>query len=847
MFRFPSRLILIGSLVGFGLAGGQETPGERVRPGAEVPASAEGTAFFEKKIRPVLVKECYGCHSTEKGKKVRGGLALDSREGMRKGGDSGPVLVPGNPARSLLIKALNHGDAKIAMPPKKKLDASVVRAFEDWIRSNAPDPRGEGKVASKYVDIEKGRAHWAYQPPKKVAPLPVKQTAWPRTDVDRFVLAALERKGLMPGDDADRQTLLRRATFDLIGLPPTPAEVDAFLTDRSPEAFAKVVDRLLHSPRFGEKWARHWLDVARYAESTGKTVNFAYPHAWRYRDYVIAAFNADKPYDQFVKEQLAGDLMPADDPKVKAERLIATGFLAIGPKTLNERNGLRFELDVADEQIDVTTQAFLGITAACARCHDHKFDPIPQTDYYALAGIFRSTETCYGTVRFINAQRPGQLLTLPQEAGPVVALEKLSDAQRRRIEGQIQGVRDSMRKATDPIQRFFASGRISLLQARLDAFDDQGEPKRLAMGVRDKPAGRTSAWSRGGFAGFTFNGTRAIADSPVYLRGEPDQPADARVPRGTLQVMTRVPLRIQATSSGRLELADWIAHKDNPLTARVLVNRVWLQLFGRGLVPTADDFGLAGRPPSHPELLDHLARHFMDNGWSIKKLIRQVVMSRVYQLGSTARAAAVEVDPDNTLLWRMTPRRLDAESLRDAVLAVSEQLLSEPPVGSVVARAGEGPVMQFRAFGDTVAAAINDPRNRHRSIYLPIIRENVPEVLSLFDAADPALITSDRPQTTVPSQGLFLMNSAFVMRAADAAAERLLESRDSEATRIHAAFVRFCGRPPTPREQAAARTFFEAYRTRLSKEGMARSRQERESWSAFCQALFASAEFQYRK
>jgi hypothetical protein len=818
---------------------GKEDPDKALTP--------EAAAFFEKRIRPVLVAECYGCHSAERVKKVKGGLNLDTREGLRKGGRSGPVIVPGNPSESLLLKALGHGDPTLAMPPKKKLAAAVVRDFEEWVRLGAPDPRTGAKSAYKYIDIEQGRKHWAYQPPKRVAEPRVKNAAWPRTDVDRFILAALEAKGLKPVADADRRALLRRVSFDLTGLPPTPAEAEAFAADPSPDAFGKVVDRLLASPRFGEKWARHWLDVARYAESTGKTVNFAYPHAWRYRDYVIAAFNADKPYDQFIKEQLAGDLMKSDDPKVTAERLIAPGFLAIGPRTLNERSGLKFELDTVDEQIDVTTQAFLGVTAACARCHDHKFDPIPQRDYYALAGIFRSTETCYGTVRYINAQRPTPLLPLPKAASPVAAVPRQSRAERKRVEDQIKAVRDSTKRMKDPIQKFFASGRISLLQAKLDAYDSDGNPKLLAMGVRDKPARSGFSPPRGGFAGFTYDGTRAIADSPVYNRGEPDQPGESRVRRGTLQVITRAPLKVGPASSGRLELAEWIASKDNPLTARVMVNRVWLQLFGRGLVPTANDFGLAGRPPTHPELLDRLAYRFTDNGWSVKKLIKHLVMSRVYQLSSTANPDAVEVDPDNTLLWRMTPRRLDAESLRDALLAVSGQLDTTPPVGSAVAKAGEGPVTRFGFGGDPIAAAVNDPRNTHRSIYLPIVRDRLPEVLSLFDGADPVLITADRPTTTVPSQSLFLLNNAFVLRAADAAADRLLMGKGAEADRIREAFVRFYGRPPMAREQAGAAAFLKAYRAQLTKDRVPALRQERESWSAFCQALFASAEFQYRK
>lgn len=809
---------------------------------------AEAMAFFEKKIRPVLVMECYACHSRGGDKKIRGGLILDTREGALKGGDTGPVIIPGNPSQSLLLKALSHSDPKLSMPPKKKLDPVIIHDFEEWIRMGAPAPRTEVQGARKEAGTEPGSNHWAYQLPRKSVTPKVKNTAWPRTDVDRFILAALESKEIPPVDDADQQTLFRRVTFDLTGLPPTLSEMEAFAKDSSPNAYEKVVDRLLESPRFGEKWGRHWLDVARYAESTGKTVNFNYSHAWRYRDYVINAFNSDKPYNQFIKEQLAGDLMTSDDPKVKAERLIATGFLAIGPKTLNERNGLKFELDVVDEQIDVTTQAFLGITAACARCHDHKIDPISQKEYYALAGIFRSTETCYGTVRYINAQRQGPLLTLPNEANPTTALPRLTDMERKRIEDQIKGVRDSMRNMKDPTQQFFATGRISLLQARLDAFTPDGTPKLLAMGVRDKPAGPESSPNRsrfGGPGGFSFDGTQTIADSPVYNRGEPDKPGDFRVPRGTLKVLTRTPL--QASGSGRLELAEWIANRENPLTARVMANRIWLHLFGRGLVPSPDDFGLGGRTPTHPELLDNLAHHFMDNQWSIKKLIKHLVMSRVYQLGSMANPDAIKTDPDNSLLWRMTPRRLDAESLRDALLAASGQITTTPPVGSVVAQAGEGPVTQPRIGGNQIAAAINDPKNTHRSIYLPIIRDNPPEALSLFDAADPALITSERPRTTVPSQGLFLMNNEMVLRAADATANLLLKTSDSEAKRIQNAFARCYSRQPTTMEQSGAEAFLKAYRAQIAKDRNPGQQEESEVWSAFCQALFASAEFQYRR
>jgi hypothetical protein len=854
-FLTPEQL---GKLRELGKKGG---PGQGKQPA--LPAAfndrptAEQLTFFEKKIRPVLVEQCYQCHSEEaaRQKKLKGGLYLDTRDGTRTGGDTGAAVVPGGPEKSLLVRALRHTDDGLRMPPKAKLPDAAVADFEVWVKMGAPDPRGGAKVAKTEIDIEKGRQFWAFQPPKK-APVPsftdAKRSAWVRSPIDAFLLAEMDKKGVTPVGDADRRTLLRRVTFDLTGLPPTPEEVEAFVADTSPAAFEKVVDRLLASPRFGERWGRHWLDLARYAETTGKTVNFNLPHAWRYRDYVIAALNADKPYDQFVKEQLAGDLMPTDDPKVRAERLIATGFLAVGPKALNERNGTQFELDLADEQIEVTTQAFLGITAACARCHDHKFDPIPQADYYALTGIFRSTETCYGTVRFINAFRTAPLLTLPKDSGVPVALDRLMDADRRRIEGRIEAIQDRMKdiKADQQIQRLFANGQLSLLRAQLDAYDAEGNPKLLAMGVRDKPAGRGFGPPQGPPFGMgPFGGTRTVADSPVYTRGEVNKPG-AVVSRGFLQVIggTGLPTGVKnRAGSGRLELANWIAAKDNPLTARVEANRVWLYLFGRGLVPTPDNFGAAGQPPSHPALLDYLAVTFVDDGWSVKKLIRRVVLSHAYQLDSRNDPKNFAVDPDNVLVWRMSPRRLDAEALRDATLAVSGQLDAKPPVGSFVARQGDGPTTGPR-FAGAVANAVNDPRNIARSVYLPVVRDNLPEALSLFDAADPSLVVAERPTTTTPAQSLYQLNNPFMLRAADATADRLMKEKTTDAERVRAAYLLVYGRPPAEKELAGATDFVARYKEAVGKKGRVSSpRLDRETWSTFCQALLASAEFQYRK
>ncbi len=823
--------------------------------------TAEQLTFFEKKIRPVLVEHCYKCHSTE-AEKIKGEFLLDTRAGIRTGGTTGPAIVPGNPDRSVLIQGLRHKNPDTAMPPKGKLPDQVIADFEAWVKMGAPDPRDGAAAATgnKYVvDIEKGRSFWAFVPPARPKVPEVSQAQFAiHNTIDNFIVAGWNRAGLTPVGDADRRTLIRRVTLDLTGLPPSPQAVEAFLADPAPNAFEKVVDQLLASPQFGERWGRHWLDVARYAESSGKTVNVSYPHAWRYRDYVIAAFNADKPYDQFIREQVAGDLMNGGNAKIRAERIVATGFLAIGPKLLNERNTTQFELDIADEQLDVTTQAFLGITAACARCHDHKFDPISQRDYYALAGIFRSTETCYGTIRQLQSQRPSPTISLPATSGvPAGTRDQLTATERTRIEKQIKDINTAAAEATEPIRRLFTSAQVAQLQSRLDAFDAEGKPKLLAMGVRDKPAGRGPGGGQFGPGGFGpkggfgarggFGGSPTIADSPIYARGEPDKPSAQRVPRGTLEVLAKKPLTIRGNTSGRLELANWIASETNPLTARVMVNRVWLHLFGRGLVPTPDNFGAAGMPPTHPELLDYLACTFMADQWSVKKLIKHVVMSHAYQLDSRFDAKNHERDPENAAIWRMSPRRLDAESLRDSMLAVSGQLTIPPPTGSVVAQVGEGPVTRPRLGGQQIMGAINDSRNTQRSVYLPIIRDNLPEALALFDAPDPSLIAADRPTTTVPSQGLFLMNNPFVIRAADMAASKLAKETTTDTERIRAAYLSFYSRPPNEQELATAQKFLATYQAQLAKDRVTATQQQREKWGAFCQALFASAEFQYRR
>ncbi len=802
---------------------------------------AGGVEFFEKNIRPVLSQKCYGCHSTEGGKS-KGGLLLDTREGIRAGGDSGHAVVPGNVKDSLLIKALSYTDKDLAMPPKKeggKLPDDVIGKFEQWVQMGAPDPRenAAGKiVVRKTWDVEEGRKFWAYQPPKAEPAPAVKDATWPRSDVDHFLLAAMEAKGLHPVVDADKATLIRRVYFDLIGLPPRPEEVDAFLKDNTPNAYAKIVDRLLASPQFGERWGRHWLDVARYGESSGKERNFTFPTAWRYRDWVIAAMNVDKPYDQFIREQIAGDLMPHSTPEQRDQLVIATGFLAIGTKSLNEKNRELFRMNTVDEQIDTTTRAVLATTVGCARCHDHKFDPIAQKDYYAMAGIFKSSETYFGTgdsakgkngtaliplamMEKTAAPSPGVAATPPTATKPDFK-QRLAEIERRNPKAAARIKALPPARQPQVLERVMARiGENSPAKKNASAAPAASSTKAECMGVLDARPG----------------------DARLLVRGEIDQPADM-IPRGVVAVLTNgaVP-KIPGTASGRLELANWLTASTNPLTARVMVNRVWQHLFGEGIVGTADNFGATGEKPSNPALLDALALQFMREGWSVKSLIRSIVQTRAYQLSSASDPKAMDSDPDNHLFWRQAPRRLDAEAIRDAMLAASGQLDIAPAQGSFVATIGEAYV------GRGVRPEVFTNYESHkRSVYLPIVRDNVPEVLDLFDFAEPSLVIASRDVTNVPSQALYLMNNRFVREQADALAQRVLTAPLDFPGRINLAHQLTLGRPATTAEFQRAHAYLLSEAQALmpakdtSKEAAAL-----QSWATFCQALFASAEFRY--
>ena len=814
-----------------------------------------GLEFFEKRIRPVLVEHCYKCHSVDK--KKQGGLLLDSRAGARKGGDSGPAVVPSKPEESLLLGAMRYEDFE--MPPKGKLPANVIRDFERWIRIGAPDSRDGGAVTveASSPSVEEGRSFWAFQPVRDKPDPKVKDAAWPRSKMDRLILARLESKGLRPVGDASPEVLLRRLSFDLTGLPPTPDELKEFLatvkSDRD-KAVSAAVARMLNSPQFGERWGRHWLDVVRFAESSGGGRTRIFDHAWRYRDYVVDSFNQDKPFALFVKEQIAGDLLTFDSKAEAAAALTATSFLAIAPTNYELQDKELLDMDVVDEQLTVTGKAFLGMTIGCARCHDHKFDPIPTRDYYALAGIFKSTKTLnHANVSNpimqplpLDAETKKRIADHARQVGPLkkeiaaleLTLKKLSKAPGpgsltldnllgvsadESGESQVQGESSVLKlgtvKRTGPwkestdipgfvgktyhfsydqssrIEYSFPLGKPATLEVRLSYTASSNRAAKVPVTIRHregetvrhvdmkkKPTIDGSFVSLGTFEFdksavvlISAEGTsgaviadavqlllvgsadaKTKTDAPKKPRGnkprsgviskpesplarerrlatrkltekrwnelraevkeleknapppapvvmsvsEHDKPGDCAlcirgnvhnpgpmVPRGFLSVIGGdEQLDLAKGSSGRLELAGWIARGENPLTARVYVNRVWYWLFGAGLVRSVDNFGRMGELPSHPRLLDHLAAEFVRNGWSTKKLIRQIVLSRTYQLSSETSPEAAQLDPENRLLSHSPRKRLDAESIRDAVLAVSGQLDLTPGGPTITCR-----------------------------------------------------------------------------------------------------------------------------------------------------------------
>ena len=913
------------------------------RSATPAPAEAE-IEFFERKIRPLLVQHCYSCHARGQRK---GGLSLDSRESLLAGGDSGTAVALGKPEESLLIAAIGYaGD--VQMPPAGKLADAEIAALKEWVALGAPwpdEPQGGGSIRADGTITEADRQFWSFQPIADPAPPAVKGRDWPRRPLDAYVLARLEAEGLHPAPEADRRTFIRRASFDLVGLPPSAAEVEAFVADPAPDAHERLIDRLLASPHHGERWARHWLDVARYGEDQAHTFQARmYPSGYRYRDWVIDAFNRDLPFDRFVLEQIAGDLLddssaPGDE---RLRRMPALGFFALGPVYYNDAGCVeRAKADEYDDRVDTLCRGFLGLTVSCARCHDHKFDPISSRDYYALAGVFASSEyreaplappdvvERYDQARakvkqaeerlkeaqtqaarqlgeslapqtakylvavwkFENRRKSEPGLTFAAAAGEAGLEELLLERWRRlcetdrdakhalfapwrdllakqdaakdlsadaaalteveqaagSIEAAIVAAIDKRRQLEEQFSRQLAElkpgepqpKKPDLEQPAADALkyivDDRNAPlalpkeevgKRLAEDRRQALAGMQSEIDElKKAAGEKYPIAHSLtegkaANLKIHRRGNPADLGD-EAPRQFLAVLSPAEAKPFEQGSGRLELARAIADGNNPLTARVFVNRVWQQHFGRGIVGTPSNFGMLGERPTHPELLDHLARRFVAGGWSVKTLQREIMLSATYRQASTFAAANYERDPDNRLLWRMNRRRLDVEAWRDAVLAACGNL----------DRSLGGPSFK-----------LDDAANRRRTLYAAVSRHELNPMLRLFDFPDPNLSAERRTITTVPMQQLFVLNSEFMTGQAKLLAARALaEPATDDAARIERIYQFAFGRSPTDRERQLAREFLAGDGSPASEPASAKL----SPWEQYAQALLSTNEFMF--
>ena len=880
------------------------------------PPLAANDELFEKRIRPLLAAKCQVCHSAEQ---RMGELDLSSAEGFQKGGARGALVDAAEPAESLLLRAL-HYEGNLKMPPMGKLAAEEVAAVEDWVRAGAEWPADRGPAGD-------GR-HWSFQPVKPLAG---------RGGIDELLLARLRPKGLGLAPEADRLTLLRRATYDLTGLPPTPDEIEAYLADDAPGAFERVVDRLLASPRYGERWGRHWLDVARYADSTGADEDHRYPHAWRYRDYVIRAFNDDKPYDRFVREQIAGDLLPGEG--FSTEGVVATGFLALGPKLIAEIDKPKMFYDSVDEQIEVTSKAFLGLTLACARCHDHKFDPLTAKDYYAMASIFASTKNWAkvegSPVVSTLYERP--LVPLEQEREYDQALQRIDDkkdeikellgkAGRRYRDARMDRLAEYMRAAYVVYERGFEAWQVAYAHglepdvlerwakflkptrerrpqleewyaanneaeraravaeyqrryqataaerdALLAAWEAEAEAAKAAGAeAPEKPkffAGDDRFFaevSAGPFALPQVDRDRHLdsetlatlasleaeqrlleetapkpplanavnegepVEQHVFLRGDPRQHGDLVSKRFPV-VLAGEEQQPIAQGSGRLELAHWIASPQNPLTARVMANRIWLWHFARAIVPTPDNFGRVGEAPTHPELLDYLAGELVRSGWSIKSMHRLIMLSKAYRMSSKPSAEQLEKDADNRLFSRFPSRRLTVEEIRDSLLSLDGSLETEM----------YGALMEGKGTDNEFADArksLHPDDSRRRTVYLPLRRSNLPTMLSLFDFGDAVTTNPQRSSTNVAPQALYMMNSEFVAARAAALAGSLLadESLDDRG-RLARAYLLTLNRPAGDDWLGLAADYLAGYPADDPEQ----------AWTSLCRTLIASNDFLY--
>jgi mono/diheme cytochrome c family protein len=806
------------------LSGLEVWKGEGPIPASESPKFAtaptpEQLAFFESKVRPVLADHCYKCHSA-KAEKIKGGLVLDSRSGVAKGGDNGAVITPGDPDASLLVQAIRHGDEDTAMPPKKKLAPEHITALEQWVKMGAPDPRTDDTVAvveaKSAIDWDKARGWWSFKPLAAPSPPPVKDAAWPANDIDRFILARIEAAGLQPSADAEPRALIRRATYDLTGLPPTPEEVEAFVRDsisNQQSAISNLIDRLLASPRYGERWGRHWLDVVRYADTAGDNSDFPIPQMHRYRDWVIAAFNRDLPYDQFVREQLAGDLLGGGGDE-RLQRIVATGYIANARRFGSRVDDYPQHLTIEDT-IDNLGRTFLGLTVNCARCHDHKFDPISAQDYYALYGIFHSTRYPWPGIELDQKQRDLVPLVAPEKLADAEGAKKSREQEQARLDKEVQKLKDELKKVADADKKAHEE-KIKAAENAAADLKKQPLPFETAYAVAE---------------------SAKIGDVALQLKGDPAKPG-ATVPRRFLTVLGGAALPPEERGSGRRELAEWIVARDNPLTARVMANRIWQHHFGRGIVPTPNDFGKQGKPPTHPELLDFLAAKFRDGGWSVKALHREILLSRTYRLATTRSADSLARDPGNELLTAYPRLRLDAEAIRDTLLVLGANIDLTSAGAHPFPPQSEWKFTQHNPF-----KAVYD--TNHRSVFLMTQRIQRHPYLAVFDGADPSASTAARPTSTTPLQALYLLNDPLVHEQSKRVAARLIADAPDDPARIARAYALLLSRPAARDEIDAARTFLTDARAKLRATGKAGDELERETWRAFVRVLFRLNEFVY--
>ncbi|MBM3784412.1 MAG: DUF1549 domain-containing protein [Acidobacteria bacterium] len=776
-----------------------ENLGRWIRDGAVWPESPR--EFFLTRVKPVLDSNCLACH----GAQPQGGLRLDNAEAFAKGGRSGPAVIAKDPARSLLLQAVKHQHSTLKMPPAGKLDAEAIADLESWIDRGAifVDAPSE---AAPYVIRPEQKAFWSFQPLRSPEP----PGGLKPNPVDRFLTAAIDRAGLQAAPRADKLTLIRRVTYDLTGLPPSPAETGAFLHDTSPNAFAKVVDRLLASPHYGERWGRHWLDLVRYADTAGDASDYPIPEAYKYRNWVIAAFNQDKPYDQFVREQIAGDLLPAANGEERWRQTIATGYLAV-----SRRIGVSPHMErhvTLEDTIDNVTKTFLGLSVGCARCHDHKFDPIPTADYYALYGIFDSSVFPFAGAEH-RPHRADFVYRIGQAQADAILKpfdEKLAPWNRREREKFAEYQEFQNRKITTP-------GRTREIVWK--ELNDLREERRV-VAESFPPLETAYAISEG-----------EPQDAAIHKMGDP-RSRGAISRRGFLQILGGPTVPRSDKGSGRRQLAGWLI--DNPLAARVMVNRVWHWHFGRGLVSTTSDFGVRGDPPTNPELLDYLASRFIRDGWSLKSLHRLILLSDAYQLGSEYVAVSAAKDPENLLHWRQNRRRLDAESISDSIRLFSASLDLTPGERHPFPRERTYFYRQHEPFQEFY-------ENRKRTVYGMQQRFQKNAYLDLFDGPDGNLPLAERKSTTTSLQALWLMNSEFLHQQSDAIAERLRGASPNVNERLDWAHQRIFGHPNPSHEKS--REFLAKLSQQHQTAGCQGALCDQRVWSSYIRSMLSSNGF----